>query len=327
MTGENAYRHGDPVVDEALDWYLRLSDGVCDHELREFETWRDRKPEHKRAYLFIERMNGLGSLERASRATAEKIRNDDLPVRAHYLSRSGWKAWAGRAAALAAVLLISAYVFPNLRLYLQSDHMTGAGEQETVTLEDGSVVTLNTRSAIAIDFDEDRRQIQLLAGEVFFDVAHDQRRPFIVNSGFGKTKVLGTQFSVFHKDTEDEVVLKTGSLEVASQTGSAERSVLKSGEGLTVSKKDIGDVRQVDVEQALSWLKGRVEFRDTSYGAALASLERYYGGLIVNVSFDLETARVSGTFAISDPETAIRTLTVAAGGSTRQFPGGLLILN
>src|SRR3546814_3423601 len=79
------------------------------------------------------------------------------------------------AAAAACLAVVSA---PTLLLMWQSDYRTGTGEMRNVTLSDGSSVTLDTGSAIAVNYGDGRRGVRLLAGRAWFDVANDESQPF-----------------------------------------------------------------------------------------------------------------------------------------------------
>ena len=68
---------------------------------------------------------------------------------------------------------------------LLADHRTGTGEQKRVTLADGSVVELNTRTSLSVHFTATQRRLDLIDGEACFSVASDTQRPFIVAAAKG----------------------------------------------------------------------------------------------------------------------------------------------
>src|SRR6185437_413334 len=91
----------------------------------------------------------------------------------HNRSTWGW----GIAAGLAASLLAAAWIAQTL---WRSIVTTGVGEQKTIILADGSRVTLNTDSRIIVDYGKHTRTVILRYGEAYFQVVHNQARPFTV---------------------------------------------------------------------------------------------------------------------------------------------------
>ncbi|HEV7350343.1 FecR family protein [Telluribacter sp.] len=89
-----------------------------------------------------------------------------------------------------------------------------------ITLEDGSVITLdkNSRLSYPAHFDKDNRTV-ILTGEAFFDVAKDSSRPFYIYANEVVTKVLGTSFSIRAFDEENQIVVqvRTGRVSVYRQ--------------------------------------------------------------------------------------------------------------
>jgi transmembrane sensor len=73
---------------------------------------------------------------------------------------------------------------------------TRAGERTTVTLADGSTVSLNGATRLRVFYADGQRRAELLTGQAFFDVKHDVARPFVVRAGASETRVLGTAFDL-----------------------------------------------------------------------------------------------------------------------------------
>src|SRR5690606_24131288 len=113
------------------------------------------------------------------------------------------------------------------------------GERKTLQMEDGTVLTLNagTTLLVAKDLSEERR-LQLVDGEAFFEVRHDTRRPFVVESGPLATTVLGTAFNVAaYRDIQTlRIAVASGKVNVTGQTGAA-GDVLERGRALVYDKR------------------------------------------------------------------------------------------
>ena len=104
------------------------------------------------------------------------------------------------------------------------------------TLPDGSVVTLNKRSAITYPskFKGNRRTIAL-KGEAFFNVAPDKKKPFIISVNDVQVTVVGTSFNIKSENGNTEVVVETGIVQVTKAGKTVE---LTAGEKIKVSAND-----------------------------------------------------------------------------------------
>ncbi|MEI9850127.1 MAG: FecR domain-containing protein [Sphingomonas sp.] len=92
------------------------------------------------------------------------------------------------------------------------------GTIRRVTLDDGSVVTLDTGTRLEVAFTQGERRLRLLAGRARFEVAHDAGRPFIVAAGDGEVVATGTIFDVSLVGARPRVRLIQGSVEVRSRS-------------------------------------------------------------------------------------------------------------
>ena len=116
---------------------------------------------------------------------------------------------------------------------------TAVGEQRSITLADGSLIKLNTRTTIRHRFDESTRRVELIEGEALFDVARDEQRPFIVTAGATEVRVLGTSFNVYKQSDleatvsvlEGRVTVRATGLITADQAGSAAGDMLQPSPG------------------------------------------------------------------------------------------------
>jgi len=326
------YVHPDPVTDAALDWFVRLQDEDADPAvISAFRDWRDSDQRHAEAYAQLERMHASPALKSAIERDARRLGLPPSPARASgdrrrpRPVRSRWKtAIMAMAAALAVAVGVQQY--PRIALWWQADHLTATGERQAFSLPDGSSVTLNTASAIAINFEDGQRHVDLLEGEAFFDVRHDPAHPFVVASQFGEVEVRGTAFSVRRDPGEDVVVLERGRVEVSRLPARTDQAELQPGQMIIATATALSPVAQADPSQQLAWRDGRVAFHDQPFGAALAELRRYYPGRVIVTTARLDDVFVNGNYRIDDAEAAIRTLGEAAGASVTHLPGGILIL-
>lgn len=266
--GAGTYEHSDPVVDEALDWFMRLQDDQSPTTLEAFERWEERNPTGGRAYDDLVRMSVMPSLRAATIADMKKSE----PLHRGRLRSSRHSAPLWRWGGLSALTLLVAGAiwlqFPTLLLRWNADYVTRAGERQTIQLPDGSTVILNTTSAIAIDFKNGKRRVRLLDGEAFFDVKHDPAHPFVVAGEFAAVEVKGTAFGVHSDRREETVVLERGRVDVTAAGVSADHITLQPDQMVVATKDGLSEVAITDPSQSLAWREGRVMFRDRSFSRA-----------------------------------------------------------
>jgi ferric-dicitrate binding protein FerR (iron transport regulator) len=120
----------------------------------------------------------------------------------------------------------------------------------SLTLPDSSVVTLNRGSALkwVKNFDDSTRKIEL-KGEAFFDVMHDEAKPFLVETEDVKLKVLGTAFNVMTTDTSTvaevirgKVMMYTSKQQIIIEAGRKGEYDKETGALLLIELKNKNDV-------------------------------------------------------------------------------------
>lgn len=178
-----------------------------------------------------------------------------------------------------------------------------ASSMETVTLPDGSTVTLNRFTSLSYnpDFANENRTVHL-NGEAYFDVVPDAANPFIVTTEKASVKVLGTSFNVNAYDSleEVEVIVETGVVSLQSNQ-SRQKVELAAGErGIYSSAKERVSRTVNNDLNFLSWNTQRIVFVESDLRTVLRTLERTYGAeiiintevppsCIVTVTFDHQT--------------------------------------
>ena len=81
-------------------------------------------------------------------------------------------------------------------------------------IEDGSTITMNTRSRMRVWLTRHARDIELLEGEALFSVAHDPSRPFRVHVGHTVVEAVGTEFSVYRGEHGTKVSVVEGRVKI-----------------------------------------------------------------------------------------------------------------
>ncbi|TRX59229.1 DUF4974 domain-containing protein [Fulvivirga sp. M361] len=175
------------------------------------------------------------------------------------------------------------------------------GQKKVVKLPDGTVVKLNSGTSIKYpqNFQVDKRQVEL-SGEAFFDVAHDETRPFVINAGDIAVKVLGTSFNVrsYSEESEIDVMVMTGKVRVIKSETDESVTLLPDQMATyfplskTLERKSIPDKDAV-----FGWIDGNLVFRDQDFQTVIRTLSRWYG-VQFRVSDDLFlTKKITANFS------------------------------
>lgn len=151
------------------------------------------------------------------------------------------------------------------------------GKRSTLVLEDGTSLWVNAGSRVVypVSFEKKRREIYV-DGEVYLDVTHDEKRPFIVRTKDMKVSVLGTSFNVmsYEADQVSAVVLVTGIVEVGTKN---EQDCRLSPNEMFSYQNGRSVVKKVDVNDYISWKDGLYTYRSENLSVILDRLSRYYG--------------------------------------------------
>jgi transmembrane sensor len=184
------------------------------------------------------------------------------------------------------------YVSPaNKAAVLQTTvYRTDRGKHETVSLVDGSQLRIGAKSAVFVTFTDEGRYLVLEGGEAFFKVAHDPKRPFVVQAGSISVRAVGTEFSVRRAAERVMVTVNEGVVDVVPQFNaqpstsrapdkpekSKDSVRIAAGERVTLSSTDTDlAVTQTEPGAALAWQNGRLEFVDEPLRAVVATINRY----------------------------------------------------
>jgi transmembrane sensor len=217
--------------------------------------------------------------------------------------------------AMAAVLLLgiaaaSSWYFES---YDPDSYQSAVGATKTVSLADGSTVTLNTDTAIHVELTRTERRIDLYRGEAFFEVAKDSRRPFVVSAAEKRIIAVGTKFSVFREALDTRVVVTEGQVKVQEVQGGVTigpvtqlpaGSIAEAGSaGVLVRHGSIAEA-----ETYVTWRSGYITLRDTDLSDAVAEFNRYNEKQLVIADPSIASLRIGGNLRATNVEAFVRVL-------------------
>lgn len=296
------------VARRAVEWLVELqSDPVPEPVRAAWAHWRTQSPVHEQAWQRIEAVNGrfAGLATPAGSAVARATLAPPGSARRRHAIQT------------LAVLLFAGGVGWKVEQHTPwrtwaADHNTGVGEQQAITLEDGTQLVLNTGSAINVRFAAHERRVQLVAGEVLITTAKDSlARPFLVETPQGEAQALGTRFTVRDLGNSTQVAVYEGAVQVRPRQPGAQARVLQAGEQTRFTAV-AADTPQPADEARTAWADGTLVARGMRLDDFLAELGRYSPHPL---SCDPAVAamRVSGSYPLANIDKILDTLSATLG--------------
>ncbi|MET0659942.1 MAG: FecR domain-containing protein [Steroidobacteraceae bacterium] len=290
----------DEVRKEAARWAEQLMDRDLSAAEREaFQEWLLTAQKHRQE--FRAHMTILNLARELPHETSDELLTPAEGAFQRQRRRQGWI--TGLAASVLLTLgLAGWFVYQNKAP--SPDHVTLAGMTRDVTLPDGSVAHLNTRTDLRWIGSSDERRVALLEGEALFDVRHDAAKPFTVILDASEIRVLGTRFNVRRRQNGEVVVTVLEGTVAVAQLGSTQpawKRKLHANEQIVYGTTGLlRDVRPAAGANAARWREGILEFEDESLSTIVADLGRYTDRRILVRDPRLAQLRLGGQLNVRD---------------------------
>jgi transmembrane sensor len=306
------------TAEQAAEWYLRHREGSVDGPEQEaFQHWVSESPLHVEEYLGVARLVALlpeagddpdFDIERlVELAKADPVTELDpvspaRPRPARALSaRPVAFARLGFAAASLLMMLGAGLLWWNwwqgrvTVVAYASDH----GVVRSFTLPDHSLLQLDSDSRVTVRYGRNAREVELLRGQAYLEVARDPGRTFDVFVGAVRVRDVGTHFNVYRKEPMVEVTIQEGAVSVGSASAAA--VIARAGQQATVPLQGGAVlVKDVNADAALAWRSGRLVFRDRPLSEVVDEFNRYSEAQIEIDSPGLGNLPVSGVISVQD---------------------------
>lgn len=189
---------------------------------------------------------------------------------------------------------------------------TGHGQQLTRLAADGSRFDLAPHSEALVLLYRQRRDVQLVQGEIRLDVAPDADRPLEVLTPLGRVRVLGTAFSVALHGGSMQVRVSHGRVAVwrhGADVLAAPDAVLKAGEALRMDASGQAEAFSVNAHDVGAWREGWLVFDRTPLVEVVARWNDYLARPLVLEEGDaLQSLRLTGSFKLREPATFLASL-------------------
>ncbi|WDR36951.1 FecR family protein [Pseudomonas serboccidentalis] len=286
------------VLDAAIAWQLSLDSG-SPLEREEFAKWHAAHEEHARAW------RQLGMLDQRFSVANGPARSALLQSR-EGIRRRVRKLGSGLASLVAVVglaLLVGDRYLPLD--YWLADQRTATGEQRTVRLADGTLLNLNTHSAVDVRFDARQRLIVLQEGEILVETGHGDARPFIVETREGSMRALGTRFLVKREEQGTRLSVLQSAVAAHPQNHPQEQ-ILREGQQVLIRNDGLDSVATL-TPGADAWTRGMLVVDNARLEDLVHELGRYRRGYL-GVAPEVADLRITGSFPLHDTDKALSAL-------------------
>ena len=314
-------------IDKLIEGYC--SNNLTVDEARELDAWLAESRGNQTYFRRCVESSIHVSIESEQAWTRFVSKNGTLfaAPRKERFSRTFIRRVAGFAAA--AVLMLGAVIAidpldwmragdPSASASLASrlEYRTGRGERKDVVLPDGSTVCLNSETKLVVseNFGKNTREISF-DGEGFFNIARDPERPFIIHSADDDYTVLGTSFNLqsYSREKFAVVTLHTGCLQARVRK---DVIILDPNEELQIdAENNTIAKREVNVDDSISWINGRLVFSGLPLKDVANKLSRHFQ-VRINVHSDIANQQYTG---VVDDETLEEALNMIAETSPRRM--------
>ena len=228
---------------------------------------------------------------------------------------------AGMLVTLGAVLAVfSPWRGPD-ESHLQK-YFTRIGEQQTIELVDGSVITLNTGGQLVVDYSGLERRVLLERGEAYFEVAEDPDRPFTVDLGTHAVTALGTAFNVRKDPGRYQVAVTEGVVAIHEDNDDLSTPpppVSISGPGprrveagwvaeLDVTRNELTAFRPESMDRYRDWRSGLLSFSYEPLSQVIQELNRYSRRKILIEDASVMELSVYTVIRVTDIDGALQSL-------------------
>ncbi|MHA6768923.1 FecR family protein [Sphingobium ummariense] len=289
------------IDEEAADWAAKVDRGLSAGEQSDLDHWLDQDDRRIGAYgrmraiaLQTERVAALGPVHSPAEFAFAEPRG---------VSRRRVLAGGAIAASLIGAGAIGWHQMNRGR------YKTRKGEARQLALDDGSVVTLNTETALAVKLGANRRDVEMTRGEALFDVERDPSRPFVVIASDTRVRVLGTSFIVRALPGRPvEVLVRKGLVEVSRNDVVVQPRKLTAYmraispiavEGAPIDIA-VADVPKAALDRVLAWRDGHVDFEGETLEQAVTEFARY-SDMRITVDPVLAGEQIAGVYQANNP--------------------------
>jgi transmembrane sensor len=295
---------------QAREWLTYLYSGhITSGKREEFIRWIDSNEENRKAFRHSHDVWKTIGMTDSAVEWLEQYSSQNSIVQLQFKPKHSFAKLAvllsGIAASVAFLVLNDALeTTDSLKITpLVTVFNSPVGGNRTITLSDGSDVTLAGNSSISVYINQHARRITLRKGSAYFDVTHDPTRIFSVTAQHTQVRVRGTAFEVKHSiDNAIKVSVQRGLVEVADlpEQGVADEKIIQLRENEQLRANSSGafitEVTQFNPQSEFSWLSERLIYDDIPLKTVIMDINRYAKKPVVILDESINDLSITASF-------------------------------
>ena len=313
----------------ASEWLVEQEEGWGPGREAEFNAWKREDIRHQIALRELEASWNCLQQLRHLIDDPTLCPNPDILFKRTRIQRRRRKKLFSVLSSLAAVFALSVGLWAVSKMTTKEIpspdfYKTTFNDYKQIVLADGSVMEMNSNTQVRIHFTDNQRQVQLLRGEVHFQVEKNPLRPFLVDAGSVSVKALGTAFNVRFDTDEVQVLVTEGRVSVSALKLETQDDLvddspaivpdLIAGDQATISIQGthpvplMSKVELKEYEEILAWKGPRLFFDATPLEKALEQFNEHNMVKVILEGEELRNLSIGGSFLVEDVEAFVRLL-------------------
>lgn len=287
------------INQKATYWIACQKEGLSSIQQIEFDIWLKENPLHLITFNKVKKTHDL--FKSLSKEVSSKLSEDANKgaKRTKIIEKTKPLAFAAMflLAISAGIFTINDYKNPSF----SHVYITKNEKIDKIKLPDDSIIELDAKTNINIEFYKSKRLVNLVEGTVMFSIAKDKSRPFIIKSENTYIEVVGTKFEVSKKDKStiinvEEGIVKTYHLNQYDKKKNI--VLLTKKDTITYSKfGEMQNYKKIDINKIASWRSDFINLNKVTLKEAINKFSKYTDVYFFFSSKEVENYTVTGKFS------------------------------
>ncbi len=230
------------------------------------------------------------------------------------------------AVAASVLIILGFFYFYNVTSKTEWKEIIARVSNKTIRLPDGTIITLRKGSSLSTpdNYGKEARKVKL-KGEAYFQVYHDEKKPFNVITNKSLIRDIGTAFLMESNDSVEQVMVTEGKISFSAKSAEEKPLVVKAGEAAILKQKR-PKIKIIESKNMLAWQTNVLVFDNTELQQVAEDLKDYYNiDVILSENLKASGILVTAQFRNESLENVIKELHLFTGLSIRKQDHTIII--